>query len=255
MAETPRQTVICMKWGTLYGPEYVNRLHGMVRRNTARPLRFICFTDDPNGIDDAVDARPLPPIALPEHMAQKPWRKVALWQSRLGDLDGDVLYLDLDLLVTGSIDAFFDYKPGASFCVIHNWTTRRKRAPMYKVVGNTSCYRFRVGAHSYLYDKLQFHPECFLNKYRNSQTFISNEISEIEYWPDKWCVSFKHSLLPPWPQRAFRAATLPEETKIVAFTGKPDVHDVLTGRWPEPNPAKRIFKTLVPPPWVAEHWR
>lgn len=244
-----------MKWGTLYGPEYVNRLHAMVQRNTARPLRFICFTDDPHGIDPAVETRALPAIALPDHMAQKPWRKISLWQSYLGDLDGDVLYLDLDLLVTGSIDAFFDYNPKATFCVIHNWTTREKREPMYKIVGNTSCYRFRVGAHAYLYEKLQADPGYYLAKYRNSQTFISNEISEIHYWPDTWCVSFKHSLLPPWPLRAFRAASLPAETKVVAFTGKPDVHDVLAGQWPEPNRAKRIFKTLVRPAWVAEHWR
>ncbi len=28
------QTVICMKWGTRYGPDYVNRLYSMVMRNT-----------------------------------------------------------------------------------------------------------------------------------------------------------------------------------------------------------------------------
>lgn len=26
------QTIICIKWGTRYGPEYVNRLSSMVRR-------------------------------------------------------------------------------------------------------------------------------------------------------------------------------------------------------------------------------
>ena len=26
--------VVCMKWGTRYGPEWVNRLYGMVRRNS-----------------------------------------------------------------------------------------------------------------------------------------------------------------------------------------------------------------------------
>ncbi|HAU58261.1 MAG TPA: glycosyltransferase, partial [Comamonadaceae bacterium] len=33
-ASTARQRhVICMKWGTKYGPEYVNRLYAMVRRH------------------------------------------------------------------------------------------------------------------------------------------------------------------------------------------------------------------------------
>ena len=40
------QTVICLKWGDRYGPEYVNRLYRGVRANTDRPLRFVCITDD-----------------------------------------------------------------------------------------------------------------------------------------------------------------------------------------------------------------
>ena len=45
------QTVICLKWGTRYGPEYVNRLYSMVKRHTEHALRFICITDDPSGIE------------------------------------------------------------------------------------------------------------------------------------------------------------------------------------------------------------
>ena len=34
MHHTPRQRVVlCMKWGTKYGPEYINRLYAMVRRH------------------------------------------------------------------------------------------------------------------------------------------------------------------------------------------------------------------------------
>jgi len=32
-ASSPQRHVICMKWGTKYGPEYVNRLYAMVRRH------------------------------------------------------------------------------------------------------------------------------------------------------------------------------------------------------------------------------
>jgi hypothetical protein len=39
-------TVVCMKWDTRYGPEYVNRLHAGVVRHLARPFRFVCFTDN-----------------------------------------------------------------------------------------------------------------------------------------------------------------------------------------------------------------
>ena len=33
------RVVLCMKWGTKYGPEYVDRLYGMVRRHLAGDRR------------------------------------------------------------------------------------------------------------------------------------------------------------------------------------------------------------------------
>src|ERR1044071_4309563 len=52
--------IICMKWGTKFGPEYVNRLHSMVSRHLAREHRFICFTDDSSGLDAGIQTLPLP---------------------------------------------------------------------------------------------------------------------------------------------------------------------------------------------------
>ena len=43
----------------------------------------------------------------------------------INQLSGDVLFLDLDLVITGNIDRFFDYEPG-KYCVIENWTQKGK---------------------------------------------------------------------------------------------------------------------------------
>ena len=131
------QTVICIKWGTAYGPEYANTLYSMVKRNTSRPLRFVCFTEDAAGLDPGIEALPLPPIRLPASHQWKAWRKISLFQRELVGLSGDVLFLDLDVVVTGSIDAFFDFKPEETFCVIENWTQ------MGQGIGNTSVFRLR----------------------------------------------------------------------------------------------------------------
>ena len=32
------------------------------------------------------------------------------------NLKGDVLFLDLDLVITGNLDRFFDFKPGKFLC-------------------------------------------------------------------------------------------------------------------------------------------
>ena len=113
------QTIICMKWGSRYDSVFVNRLYSSIKRHTTRLTRLYCFTDNPQGISKEVFCEPLPKINLPDTIALTPWRKLSVWQFPLKKLEGDVLFLDLDLVITGNLDRFFDYNPGR-YCVIEN---------------------------------------------------------------------------------------------------------------------------------------
>lgn len=243
-----QRTIICMKWGTRYGPEYVNRLAAMVRRNVLKPTRFVCFTDDATGVDDGIELHPLPEINIPDRVAWTPWRKLSVWQYPLAGLEGDVLFLDLDLVITGSLDDFFDYKPGV-YVAIDNWTQPGKG------VGNTSAFRFRAGQHTHIFDDFVADPEAILSKWRIEQQYISDTISDMQFWPAAWCVSFKHSLLPRWPMNYFKTAALTPDARIVAFTGKPDAEDALVGDWPGRSLKQKLYKHVRPTPWIAQYWR
>ena len=243
------QTVICMKWGTAYGPEYANKLFSMVSRNTERPLRFVCFTDDASGLVPGIEARPLPPIELPATHLWKAWRKISLWQSALPELSGDVLFMDLDLVVTGPIDPFFDYRPEETYCVIENWTQPGSG------IGNTSVFRLRVGAHREVYDTLMADPAGTVRKFPNSQTFVSRTISSVAFWPAEWCVSFKHTLVPRWPLNFVQDVPLPPDARVICFTGHPNPDAARDGHWPTSAWYKRLYKHVRPTPWIAEHWR
>ena len=48
--------------GVLARAEYVNRLYGMVARNTTPPFTFTCFTDNDAGFRSEVSAVPLPEL-------------------------------------------------------------------------------------------------------------------------------------------------------------------------------------------------
>jgi len=242
------QTVICIKWGSRYGADYVNRLLSMIRRQSARDTRLVCFTDNDTGIDPAVTVWPLPEINIPERVAWLPWRKISLWQAPLADLTGDVLFLDLDVVITGSIDVFFDYEPG-HFCVAENWTQRGQK------IGNTSCYRLPVGTHAYIFDDFNRDPEAVLARYRVEQHYISDVIRDMHFWPADWCLSFKHSLVPVWPMNFLYTPPLPETARVIAFTGKPDPDEAVDGVWPVKAPWKRLYKHVRPTPWIAEYWR
>jgi len=242
------QTIVCMKWGTRYGADYVNRLWSMIQRNTRRPTRLVCYTDDPAGVTLGVELHPLLPIELPEPIRWRPWRKLALWAPALPGVQGEALYLDLDVVIAGSLDEFFDFEPG-NFCVIRNWTASLGG------VGNTTAFRFRVGSAPHLFERMEREGAEVRRLFGNEQAFVTREIGlPTAFWPEAWCVSFKHSLLPPWPLNFWRSPKLPEGARLVAFTGKPDPDEALEGRWPAPW-HKRIYKHVRPTPWIAEHWR
>jgi len=183
------QTIICMKWGSRYGPEFVNRLYTSVKRHTRNITKVYCFTDDTNGINENVICKPMPPISLPNIISLTPWRKLSIWQFPLYNLTGDVLFLDLDLVITGNLDQFFDYKPG-HYCVIENWTQLGKN------IGNTSCFRIPVGKYHSIFKHFEDDPVKIWKKYHIEQTYLSDSIKEQIFWPSAWCKSFKHNLLP-----------------------------------------------------------
>ena len=240
--------IACMKWGTRYGPEFVNRLFLAVRRNLSRPFIFHCFTDNETGLIDGIVCHPLPPLKLPNHAMWTPWRKLSLWQSPLAGLEaGDLLVLDIDLVITGPLDEFFAFRPG-EYCVIENWTKPGKG------VGNTSVFRIPIGRYTELYETFVRTPETIMHAHRIEQQYISAFIPEQVFWPREWCLSFKHTLLPRFPLNWVRVPDLPRNARIIAFTGHPDPDEARDGHWPAPW-YKRFYKHVRAIPWIAEHWR
>ena len=59
---TDLQTIICMKWGTRYGPEFVNKLFKSIQKHTKRSTELYCLTDNTQGIDKNIRCKPLPKI-------------------------------------------------------------------------------------------------------------------------------------------------------------------------------------------------
>ena len=104
--------VVCLLWGNWargLGAEYANHLQRGVARNLDIPHRFICMTDDPSGISKDVEILPL---RAPSYLGCLP--KLCVY--RPGNrLTGRVIVLDLDCIVTGSLNEMCGYD--GEFCV------------------------------------------------------------------------------------------------------------------------------------------
>jgi hypothetical protein len=248
-----------MKWGTKFGAEYVNKLRAMVRRHLARPHRFFCLTDDAAGFDADVGAATLPPMDLPPG-AERGWRKLSLFNPaflREHGIVGTTLFLDLDVVVTGALDVFFDYRR-SEFCIIREWQkpwqVKFWRRPW---VGNSSVFRFEAETLEFVREKFIANIESAKRKVRHEQEFLCRElddIGKIAYWPAQWCVSFKYGCAPTFPLNYFLTPKIPAGAHVVVFHGKPDPDEAALGNCAQKGP-RGIWRHIKPVPWINEHWR
>lgn len=242
-ADAASPIVLCMKWGTKYGPEYVDRLFGMVRRHLDRPFRFVCLTDDASGVRPEVTCLPLPVMSLASG-AERGWRKLSTFGADLHGLQGQALFLDLDVVITGFLDPFFDH-PG-QFLIIKDW----KRP--WRITGNSSVYRYQIGRHADIFQHFVEHQAEIRQRFRNEQEYLSRAMHErgrLAYWPASWCRSYKYHCIPPWPSNYWREPRLPADARVVVFHGEVNPPDAIAGR------RNRRWRFVRPAPWVEERWR
>lgn len=235
--------VLCMKWGTKYGPEYVNRLYGMVRRHLQGEFRFVCLTDLSSGIRAEVQCLPIPPLALPPGIPERGWTKLTTFSADLHGLRGTTLFLDLDVVIVDDITPFFEV-PG-EFLIIHDW----KRP--WRVTGNSSVYRFRIGAHADLLQYFRTHVDEVRARVRNEQAYLSDALDKqgkLAYWPADWCASWKYHCIPPFPMNYWREPSIPRGARILIFHGVMNPPDALAGR------SVGNWRHARPAPWIAAHW-
>ena len=240
----PVRNVICMKWGSKYGPEYVNRLYAMVRRHLTGDFRMVCLTDDAHGIRTEVACFPIPPLELPSGIPERGWTKLATFAADLHGLHGTALFLDLDVVIVGPLDGFFT-QPG-EFVIIHDY----KRP--WRITGNSSVYRYTLGAHPDVLEYFRTHFEQVRSTFRNEQAYLSDFMHRkglLSYWPAGWCPSFKYHCIPRWPSNYWIAPVVPKDARIVIFHGECKPPDALAGR------RNRRFRFIKPTGWVAEYWR
>ncbi len=250
--------ILTMKWGTLYGPDYVNNLARGVRENLSRPHRFICFTDDASGLDAGVEALPLPDLGLPPGHKDSRWRKLALFRRDLAGLQGTALFLDLDQVVVDSLDPFFDL-PGDFFIIRDDDLFRPK--PLRRVnperdaflhsVGNSSVFRYQVGEHAYILEAFLADPAAATAGYEISQQFQSAQLAahgHLNYWPRGWCVSFKNDCVPRGIASYLRDPSLPTGAKIVVFAGNPKMDIALRGG------GQKWYRRIGDVGWLRRLW-
>jgi hypothetical protein len=114
-------TIVCFKWKPKdywdgvsrceFTAEHVNILHSMIKRHYHNPFRFVCITDDPEGIeaetfpiwDDLAD------VVNPLRGWVSCYRRLKIFSKEMLPIFGPrILLLDLDCVIVDDVTAIWD---------------------------------------------------------------------------------------------------------------------------------------------------
>jgi hypothetical protein len=243
--------ILCLKWGKRYPAYYVNELYRGVARNLKQPFRFVCATEDPSNLLPEIEVFDFPED--PQSKAKWPhiFMKLCILRDGFANLKGPTLFLDIDIIITGPLDKFFEYQPGKN-CIIHNWLPPHKLLFRDRPdIGNSSVFRFEAGSSNYIYEtymEKKFEAEN-RSIYPTEQAFLTYAMKEKYFWPDEWVRSFKRHCRRVFPLNYLLAPKLPQESSIIAFHGQPDPDQAITG-----FKGKRIHHFNKAAPWIKRFW-
>jgi uncharacterized Rossmann fold enzyme len=199
--------IVCVQHGNYAGrgAEYVNILFNSVRRNLAEGLegQFVCFTDDPAGLDPGITARFLPP-GLGGW-----WNKLWLFSPGLFD-DGDrIVYFDLDTVITGRLDEVIAYD--GEFAILRDWYRPAEV--------NSSVMLWRAGFGTHIWT--DYKDSGYRSALHGDQDWINartpRRMIVQDLFPNRF-VSYKAS-----------GGVIPAKASVVCFHGKPRPHEA--GGW------------------------
>ena len=223
----------CVYYGDKYTFPYVKNLHNMIERNLTVPHRFICFTDNTvihrrkEFKSTNIEFR-----KFKRHDFQGWFNKLQLF-SPDSQLEGDTLYMDLDVEIMKNIDFFATIGESKNFVGMNDFNPTTG-------LFNSSIMRFNNQYHSKLIWDEYIKRRSEFSKMHGDQEIVSALIKKHEdtiSFPNEWTQSYK------WLDRQGKRYHVEKMTyeqdpnaKVCVFHGNP-------------NPAESTQK------WVQELWK
>lgn len=200
-------------WGDKYGSDYIDKLRrGLERNLTGHEFRVF----------EAEDA----------DLTQVPGCFARLrafdpeWQARQGLKEGDrLVILDLDLVVTGSLEGLFDREDG--FTILQGVNSSNP-CPY-----NGSLWTLRAGYRPDVWSdfSLEAARKVPFDSFPDDQAWFAHKLPEAgKFGPEDGVYAFQK---PGWP----KGQALPKKARIVAFPG-----------WRDPSGWTHLD-------WIKQHWR
>ena len=211
----------CVFYGDKYTFPYVSNLYNMVERNLTSPYRFICFTD--NTVihkQKQFKGKDIEFRQFKRHDFNGWFNKLQLF-SPDSNLEGNTLYMDLDVVIMNNIECFGYIGEDKNFVGMNDFNPTSG-------LFNSSIMRFNNKYHSVIWEQYLKRRTEF-NSSHGDQEIISSLIKSHKdtiSFPDEWTQSYK------WLNRKGERYHISKQTyeqdpnaKVCVFHGSPNPHD------------------------------
>jgi len=202
--------VVCFMWGSKYGIYDVERLARYVKKRMRTPHRFHLFTDLPYQSLPEIEVHQIEDRQLMDRSCFCRLRVFdPEWQKKHG-LTGQILCLDLDLLIVGLID---DLLATPSTFKILQGVNAVNPNPF-----NCSVMLLRAGHHGEVWSdfSLEKARAARFHEFPDDQGWIWHKLPNADGWragAESGIYGFQK---PGWP---YGSAACPRDAKIIAFIG------------------------------------
>lgn len=222
--------VVTMKWGDKFPPMYYNILERVLFLRWLKvEHRFICITDNYDGLSDNIETIPIQSEEMyPEH-----WTYMNMFMPQPYGIEGKMLILDVGIVIVDDITAMVFMEE--DFICGRDWFR-----PEQEYDGNVLLIDEYSKSANKVWTKFKENPELIMNKYKNLQPFLYNELPGQPTWPEGWIVSYKHTA----STAERRMGRVPPEARVICFHGSPLPHQVIKGK----------VGIHGPDPWIAKYW-
>lgn len=194
-------------WGNKpYNADYVNRLFNSIDRNLSHPHKNICFTNNPEGIREGIEIKPLTTEGLKGNL-----KKLEQFNPNNG-LEGRILSFDLDNVIIGSLDEFAENNSKFIICEAINKNRKGKNG------GNVMA--FNAGYGNYIWEKVHEKYNFYKRKSKGMERFLFDKlIKTMDFWPKGKVVSYRHNI------KTGKVKDL-SKVAIISCHGKPNPADI-----------------------------
>lgn len=185
---------ITMKWGTKYGPEYVNRLYEGIKRTYTGNFEFYCVTDDTTGISSNIKTLTFEDIGYKESNCFT-IQKMFLFKKDVLKFAGPYVVLDLDVVVMSDFRPYFDEYKFSEGRFIKNYWEEIEGCLHLTFFGscwlNSSFVTWNGDQLDYVYQFYEDNKDIIEWKYEDLDWFLWCTLRDkLNYHPPKTCYAY-----------------------------------------------------------------